>query len=77
MYIYIYTYIYKYVYIYIYTYIARGGIREDEAFLGHERRGPVGTGRGGVSMAAGQLGQGAGKGDVVRGHRLPSTPWFF
>jgi len=30
---------------------ARGGIREHEAFLCHEIRGPAGTGRGGVSMA--------------------------
>ena len=39
-------------------------------------RGPAGTGRGGVSMAGGQEGQGARKGDGVRGHRLPSPPWF-
>jgi len=32
---------------------ARGGIREYDAFLGHEMRGPAGTGRGGVSMAGG------------------------
>ena len=31
--------------------LARGGIREHDAFLGHEMRGPAGTGRGGVSMA--------------------------
>jgi len=31
--------------------LARGGIREHAAFLGHEMRGPAGTGRGGVSMA--------------------------
>ena len=31
--------------------LARGGIREHEAFLGHEMRGPAGTGHGGVSMA--------------------------
>jgi len=30
------------------------GIREHEAFLGHEMRGPAGTGRGGVSMAGGR-----------------------
>jgi len=52
--------------------LARGGIREHDAFLGHEMRGPTGTGRGGVSMA----GEGARKGDGVRGHRLPSPPWF-
>ena len=39
-----------------------GGIREHDAFLGHERRGPVGTERGCVSMAGGQEGQGARKG---------------
>jgi len=31
--------------------LAQGGIREHDAFLGHEMRGPAGTGRGGVSMA--------------------------
>jgi len=34
--------------------LARGGIREHDAFLGHEMRGPAGTGRGGVSMARGR-----------------------
>jgi len=34
--------------------LARGGIQEHEAFLGHEMRGPAGTGRGGVSMAGGR-----------------------
>ena len=59
--------------------LARGGIREHDAFLGHEMRGPAGTGRGGVSMAGGREGQGRGarKGDGVRGHRLPSLPCFF
>ena len=52
--------------------LARSGIREHYAFLGHEMRGPAGTGRGGVSMVWGQEGQGAGKGDGVRGSRLPS-----
>ena len=52
--------------------LARGGIREHDAFLGHEIRGPAGTGRGGVSMAGGREGQGARKGNGVRGHRLPS-----
>ena len=47
-----------------------GGIREHEAFLGHELRGPAGTGHGGVSMAGGQEGEGARKGNGVRGHRL-------
>jgi len=31
--------------------LARGGIREHDAFLGHEMRGPAGTGSGGVSIA--------------------------
>ena len=31
--------------------LAWGGIREHDTFLGHEMRGPAGTGRGGVSMA--------------------------
>jgi len=53
-----------------------GGIREHEAFLGHELRGPAGTGHGGVSMAGGQEGEGARKGNGVRGHRLPSPPCF-
>ena len=34
--------------------LARGGIREHEASLGHEMRGPAGTRRGGVSMAGGR-----------------------
>jgi len=38
-------------------------------------RGPAGTGCGGVSMAGGQEGQGARKGNGVRGHHLPSPPW--
>ena len=44
--------------------------------LGHEMRGTAGTGRGGVSMAGGREGQGASKGNGVRGHRLPSPPCF-
>jgi len=56
--------------------LALGGIREHDAFLGHEMRGPAETGRGGVSMAGGQEGQGARKGNGVRGHRLPSPPCF-
>ena len=53
--------------------LAWGGILEHDAFLGHEMRGPAGTGRGGVSMAGGREGQleGARKGNRVRGHRLP------
>jgi len=56
--------------------LAWGGIREHDAFLGHEMRGSAGTGRGGVSMARGREGQGARKGNGVRGHRLPSPPCF-
>jgi len=54
----------------------RGGIREHDAFLGHEMRGPAGTGRGGVSMAGGREGQGAREGNGVRGHQFPSPPCF-
>ena len=58
--------------------LARGGIREHDAFLGHEMRGPAGTGRGGISMAGGREGQDARKGNGPggRGHRLPSPPCF-
>ena len=42
--------------------LARGGIREHDAFLGHEMRGPAGTERGGVSMAGGREGQSTGRG---------------
>ena len=41
--------------------LARGGIREHDAFLGHKMRGPAGTERGGVSMAGGREGQSARK----------------
>ena len=43
--------------------LARGWIREHDAFLGHEMRGPGGTGRDGVSMAGGREDQGARKGE--------------
>ena len=57
--------------------LARSGIREHDAFLGHEMGGPAGTRRGGVSMAGGpEGGQGARKGNAVRGHRLPSLQCF-
>jgi len=56
--------------------LARGGIREHGAFSSHEMRDPAGTGRGGVSMAGVQDGQGARKGNGLRGHRLPSPPCF-
>jgi len=56
--------------------LARGGIREHDAFLGDEMRGPAGTGHGGVSMAGGWEGQGARKGNGARGYCLPSPPCF-
>jgi len=56
--------------------LARGGIREHDAFLGHEMRGAAGTGRGGVLLAVGREGQGARKENGTRGHRLPSPPCF-
>ena len=46
--------------------LARGGIREHDAFLCHEMRGPAGTERGGVSTAGGREGQGARKGNGVK-----------
>ena len=48
-----------------------GGIWENDAFLGHEMRGPAGIWRGGVSMAGGREGQSARKENGVRGHHLP------
>ena len=39
--------------------LAWGGIREHDAFLGHDMRGPAGTGRGGVLMVGGREGEGA------------------
>ena len=46
--------------------LAQGGIREHDAFLDHEMRGPAGTECGGVSMAGGREGQGARKGNGVK-----------
>jgi len=46
--------------------LAWGGIREHDAFLGKEMKGPAGTERGGVSMAGGREGQGARKGNGVK-----------
>ena len=46
--------------------LARGGIRDHDAFLGHEMRGPAETGRGGVSMAGGREGQSARKRNGVK-----------
>ena len=42
--------------------LARDGIREHDAFLGHEMRGPAGTGRGDVSMAGGRKTKTQGRG---------------
>ena len=47
--------------------LARGGIREHDAFWGHEMRGPAGTGCCGVSVAGGREGQGARKGNARMG----------
>ena len=49
--------------------LARGGIRDYDAFLGHKMRGPAGTERGGVSMAGGREGQSARKGNGVKRFR--------
>ena len=46
--------------------LARGGIREHDAFLGHEMKGPAGTGRGGVLMAGGREGQSTRKGNRAK-----------
>jgi len=54
--------------------LARGGIQEHDAFLGHGMRGPAGTGCGDVSMAGVREGQGSRKGNGVRGHRLSPFP---
>jgi len=53
--------------------LARGGIREHDAFLGHEMRGPAGTERGGVLMAGGREGQSARKGNGVKRFRQIGT----
>jgi len=45
--------------------LARGGIREHDAFLSHEMRGLAGTGRGGVSIG----GPGAGRPRCKEGER--------
>ena len=42
--------------------LARGGIREHEAFLGHDMRSPAGTGRGGISMAGDGKAKAQGRG---------------
>ena len=48
--------------------LAWGGIREYDAFQGHEMRGPAGTARGGVSMA-GERGQSTRKGNGMKRFR--------
>ena len=50
------------------AWLARGGIREHDAFS-FEMRGPAGTGFGGVSMAGGREGQSARKGNGVKRFR--------
>jgi len=54
--------------------LTRDGIREHEAFLGHEMGGPAGTGRDGVSMAGRRQGQARAQG---RGKGLPSPTCLF
>ena len=54
---------------------ARCWIREHDAFLGHEMRGPAGTGRAGVSMAGGWEGQGARNGNGVTRLRHLDQRW--
>jgi len=49
--------------------LARGGIREHDAFLAHEMRGPAGTERGGGSMAGGRESQSASKWNGVKRFR--------
>ena len=49
--------------------LARGGIREHDAFLGKEMRGLAGTERGGISMAGGREGQSARKWNGVKRFR--------
>ena len=46
--------------------VGAGERREHDAFLGHEMRGPAGTGRGGVWMGGGRDGQSARKGNGVK-----------
>ena len=50
--------------------LARGGIREHDAFLGYEMRGPAGSERGGVSIAGGREGPSARKGNHLGVKRL-------
>jgi len=42
--------------------LARGRIREHDELLGHEMRGPAGTGRGGVSWLGGGKAKAQGRG---------------
>jgi len=59
--------------------LSRGGIRDCEAFSGHEMRGPAGTGRGGVSMAGGRQGpmQREGGRGTTEGPSLAITVMLF
>ena len=55
--------------------LVRSGIRKHDAFLGHEMRGPAGTGRICVSIAGVGKAKTQGR-EVGEGHRLPSPPCF-
>ena len=59
--------------------LSRGGIRDCEAFSGHEMRGPAGTGRGGVSMAGRRQGpmQREGGRGTTEGPSLAITVMLF
>jgi len=54
--------------------LARGGIREHDAFLGHEMRGPAGTGRGGPTWGA--VGPRRKEGEWGEGPSLAITAMF-
>jgi len=54
--------------------LARGGIWEHEAFLGHEMRVPEGTGCAGESMDGKRWGKGTGKGNHQQGKQTYYKP---
>jgi len=56
--------------------LAWGKIRIHDAFLGHEMRGPAGTGCGGVSMAGGPGWPRCKEGEWVEGPSLAITAMF-
>jgi len=56
--------------------LAQGGIREHDAFLGHEMRGPAGTGCCGVSMAGGARKLRRKEGEWGEGPSLAITTMF-